>query len=147
LNLKVLDFVYYGFDAPLESDYEISSSGVFLLSTSHLAWHSYPEDGRVHFSLSTCGPKIEVSDLNKQIELSYSKVTGIEHYPCVINPRNIIMFQVKLFKNEGGASNQLAGGYLTVANAVKINIRLLKTKTVVTLYHSPLIRNKILKSG
>ena len=84
LNLKVLDFVYYGFDAPWESDYEISSSGVFLLSTSHLAWHSYPEDGRVHFSLSTCGPKIEVSDLNKQIELSYSKVTGIEHYTCVI---------------------------------------------------------------
>ena len=39
------------------------------------------------------------------------------------------MFQVRLFKNEGGASNQLAGGYLTVANAVKINIRLLKTKT------------------
>ena len=40
LNLKVLDFVYYGFDAPWESDYEISSSGVFLLSTSHLAWHT-----------------------------------------------------------------------------------------------------------
>jgi len=38
------------------------------------------------------------------------------------------MFDVRLFKNED-QGNRLAGGYLTVANMVKINITLMKTKT------------------
>ena len=37
------------------------------------------------------------------------------------------MFDVKLFKNDGPGS-RLAGGYLTVANCVKIKINLIKTK-------------------
>ena len=81
LELEICSVAYHIFEAPYKSKYQISHSGVFLLTTSHLAWHTFPEDGRFHLSISTCGPKISIEKLNSLIKELYLGVIRIEHVP------------------------------------------------------------------
>jgi len=81
LNLKICSMTYHIFEPPYKSKYDISHSGVFLLSTSHLAWHTFPEDGRVHISISTCGPEISIEKLNSLLIKLYNGSNNIEHIP------------------------------------------------------------------
>lgn len=59
-----------------------SHSGVFLLSTSHIAWHTFPEDNLIHINLSTCGEKIEVEFFKKMIFKCFKNVNEISNAPC-----------------------------------------------------------------
>ena len=87
LGLKVLSSSMHLFTCPLGKEWnnknnKTSHSGVFLLSTSHLAWHTFPEDNLIHLNLSTCGEKIEVEFFKRMIIKHYRNVKEIRHAPC-----------------------------------------------------------------
>ncbi|WP_096619587.1 S-adenosylmethionine decarboxylase [Candidatus Enterovibrio altilux] len=59
---KILDnssFTVVGF---LDKKFEGGGGGVFLLSESHLSYHTYPENGYISINLYTCGKEPSTSD-------------------------------------------------------------------------------------
>ena len=53
------------------------NTGVFLLSTSHLCWHTFPEHGYISFSYSSCSK--DVKTLGEIVEIS-SKIFGSDGF-------------------------------------------------------------------
>lgn len=83
LDLEVMHKCRGVFDSPIEGYGTIAHSGIYLLTTSHLAWHTYPEDRRIHVSLSTCGKKPNLIHIQKYIGKNLSEMAFIEHIPCL----------------------------------------------------------------
>ena len=63
LDLEVMHKCRGVFDSPIEGYGTIAHSGIYLLTTSHLAWHTFPEKNYISFQLSTCGDKKDEVDL------------------------------------------------------------------------------------
>lgn len=57
VGLKVVGKIKHTFDC------DICHSGVLLLSTSHLAWHTYPEDNFITLDINTCGGLLNESSI------------------------------------------------------------------------------------
>ena len=57
------------------SDYTFGNStmstGVFLLSTSHWAWHTFPEHNKVSISFSTCKEKLDIKDFENLLKKAF----------------------------------------------------------------------------
>lgn len=54
--------------------HEFSGGGlsiVYILSASHLAIHTWPEYGFLHFDLVTCSPKTDFDEINEKLKKSY----------------------------------------------------------------------------
>ncbi|TKF17473.1 adenosylmethionine decarboxylase [Vibrio kanaloae] len=51
-------------------------TGVFLLSESHLSYHTYPENNYISIDLYTCGKEPKNEDLNK-IKIAFSPIEKI----------------------------------------------------------------------
>lgn len=81
LSLEILHKWAVEFPAPYKTGVKIAHSGVLLLSTSHLAWHTFPEANYIHISLSTCGEKYTRERLEESLKNSFYGITSIEHVP------------------------------------------------------------------
>ncbi|MDC9583198.1 adenosylmethionine decarboxylase [Xenorhabdus sp. PR6a] len=69
-NFKVIGFLSHKFTVGGEG-----VTGIFLLSESHLSYHTYPESNYISIDLYTCGEKC-LSAI-REIEASLSSVTRI----------------------------------------------------------------------
>ena len=47
------------------------STGVFLLSTSHWAWHTFPEHNKVSISFSTCKEKLDTENFERLLKKAF----------------------------------------------------------------------------
>lgn len=82
LSLNIVGEAFHDFGNA--SNTSISNSGVYLLSTSHFAWHTFPECGYIHINLSTCGPFVEPIVFENLIRTHFNYVTEIKNIPCVL---------------------------------------------------------------
>ena len=65
INMDVVKNDGHIFECPIQGFEEssIANTGFFILTTSHLAWHTFPEKNYISFQLSTCGDKKDEVDL------------------------------------------------------------------------------------
>lgn len=47
------------------------STGVFLLSTSHWAWHTFPEHKKISISFSTCKMELSVEQFKELLKKAF----------------------------------------------------------------------------
>ena len=68
-DLNIVGYCYKNFGG------KYMHSGVYLLSESHIAWHTFPEYGFINVSITTCGKRIKKSKLKKFLK---NKEIGIQ---------------------------------------------------------------------
>lgn len=82
------DFTILKYD---EFEFETEGAGVtgfFLLSESHLSFHSYPENNYIAVDIFTCGrdPKVAVADLIDRLDCVEQSVRYLKRGTVVIAP-------------------------------------------------------------
>ena len=81
LDLTIVNFASHTFPNPKVYDdlnVEISNTGVFVLCTSHLAWHTFPEHLAIHVSISTCGNPIDGESVRNALLCAFAGIKEIE---------------------------------------------------------------------
>lgn len=79
INMGVVKHDGHIFKCPIEGlqDTEISNTGFIILTTSHLAWHTFPEENYISLQLSTCGEPKNIEFLKELLKEIFISVDNI----------------------------------------------------------------------
>ena len=79
INMGVVKHDGHIFKCPIDvlQDSEISNTGFIILNTSHLAWHTFPEENYISLQLSTCGEPKNIEYLRELLKEVFISVDNI----------------------------------------------------------------------
>lgn len=71
LGLNIVNEGYTIFNSPDGICSNYCHTGFYILSTSHLSWHTFPENNNFYLNLATCGDYIKPDEIIKMINVNF----------------------------------------------------------------------------